>query len=110
MADRATELRYAPVNTVGAGPTTVVSAEAGMRVCVVGFVLSASAVVLVTWQDNTSSLCDCHLGQNVPFPVPCASGGWFMTEADEPLVLSQIGAGNVGGAVVYRMVPEHQRY
>lgn len=110
MADRASELRRETINCIGAGTHNLIAGEAGYRICVVGFLLSASAATGVTFQDETTSILDVYLAQDAPVVASEMTGGWFVTEADERLDLVVLAAATVNGIVIYRMIPQGQRY
>ncbi len=112
MADviRAGELKRQAINETGPGPATIVAALTGYRVAVVGFLLSADAADMVTWQDNATTLCDVYIGQDAPFAAPQMDPAWFVTRAGDPLVMAITGAATVAGVLVYRYVPEFQRF
>jgi hypothetical protein len=110
MADRPSELRSVGITQIGAGASVLVAGEVGYRVSVVALILSATAATQVTLQDAHVSLLDLYLAQNGPVMIPEAVGGWFVSTSGDALSIVNITGGNVAGRLVYRMIPDHQRY
>lgn len=112
MANRALEIARETVILSGAGNHAVISAPgAGYDIVIVAMVLSANGTIMITLQDDTASLLDVYLLANVPYVLPGLQAGWVRCHEDNGLTLS-LGAGaiNVGGMIVYRIVPSHQEY
>jgi hypothetical protein len=110
MADRASELRSTGIAQIGAGTSVLVAGEVGYCVSVVALILSATAATQITLQDAHVSLLDLYLAQNGPVVVPVADGNWIVGTSGDALSIVNVTGGNVAGRIVYRMVPDHQRY
>jgi len=101
----------APITAV-AGTTTVVAAQAGRRVRVLGYVLVASAAGTITWQDGAalalSGAMALAVGQSLvapdTAPVVGSERGWFLTGTSQSLVLNLGTGAAAAGHVLYDFV------
>ena len=106
MADRALAIARQAIVIAGAGVTSLVAGVADYRIHVVGLVLTSDAVTQITMQDDSTSLMDIHLVAGGVCVMPDSTAGWLRCVSGDSLSLSSSG-GNLGGVVLYRMVPDH---
>lgn len=111
MANRPSEIRRARVNLVGAGVHIVIAGEVGYRIAIVGALLSANAVTQVTAQDTAATaMMDLYLPANVVIPIPQMDPAWGLVPTGLGLNINVVAAANVGGVIVYRMVPDNMEF
>lgn len=102
---------HAAISASGAGANAIVTAVAGKRIRVCGYVLSFSGSVNAKWQSGSTDLtgliyggagivAQAPVGPQQPGGVP----GWFETTAGAALNLNLSGATAVGGHVSYLIV------
>jgi hypothetical protein len=95
--------------TALAGLTTVVLAQPGRRVRVLGYVLVAGAAGTVQWQDGAATALSgamaLAVGQSLVAPdtsaVMGSERGWFLTGTGQTLVLNVGGSGSAAGHVLF---------
>jgi hypothetical protein len=100
----------APINVSALGANTLVPAQPGRRVRVIGFLLSGAGAVNVTWQDGATNnlsgpLAIAAAGGTITAPIgPAVVGSelfWMITAVSQSLVLNLSAAVAVGGVLVY---------
>src|SRR5215813_5563985 len=96
------------ITASSSGDNTVVAAQAGYAIRVLGYVLTFSAAVNAKWKSGSSTdLTGLLYGIGTgPLPVvvpECGKvqRGWFQTAAGQALVLNLSGGVAVGGHVIY---------
>src|SRR5215831_10868167 len=103
----------APINVSASGATVVVTAQAGRRIRVLGFILSGAAAVNVKWQDGTPTdlsglMTIPAAGTSIVAPIaPPVVGSqqyWIITAAAQALLLNLSAAVAVGGILIYDVV------
>jgi len=108
MADRSLAIARQPVIIItGAGNTTLITGVAGYRIHIVGLALTADAVAQITLQDEHTSLMDIRLVAGGVIVLPDSRAGWIRCQSGDDFVLANGTAANVGGTILYRMVPDH---
>jgi hypothetical protein len=99
------QVRFAPISASQAGDTVVVPAEPGKRLRVVQFLFAAENVVSVKFKSGETDLTGF---------VPIGQPGWgisqdlnpigyFLTNPDEPLIVSLSDDVPIGGVLGYRV-------
>jgi hypothetical protein len=106
-------MQSAPINATASGANTIVAAQAGQRIRVLGFVLDAAGVVTITWQDGAGAALSgpLTLPANAPIvaaPIAPAIMGsacyWMTTGPGQSLQLNLSSAVAVGGMVIFDVV------
>lgn len=101
------QIKSAPIAVSSSGDNTIVTAVAGKKIRVLGYVLVANAAVNTKWKsgagtDKTGLLYNAaNGGVSAPVVGDPSEVFWFETAAGEALVLNLSGAVAVGGHVVY---------
>ncbi|HMF13568.1 MAG TPA: hypothetical protein VKE94_14715 [Gemmataceae bacterium] len=99
-----------PIAASTSGVNTLVAAQTGRRVRVLGFILSGAGAVNVTFQDGSSAnlsgtLAITAAGVNIVAPIaPPVVGSqqfWMITAVSQSLVLNLSAAVGVGGVLCY---------
>lgn len=105
-SNEAIDILSAPINISSSGNNTIVSAVAGKKIIVLGYVTVCAGAVSVRWQSSGGTILDgpCAFAANGGAAPPMAECGHFETVAGEGLVINLGGAVQVGGHVVYGLV------
>jgi hypothetical protein len=99
-----------PISAAASGPNTIVPAQTGRRIRVLGFLLSGAGAVNVTWQDGAANnlsglLTIAGAGGTITAPIaPPLVGSelyWMIGATSQALVLNLSAAVGVGGMVVW---------
>jgi|SRR5215469_7752383 len=103
----------APINISTSGDNTLVAAQPGRRVRVLGFLLAGAGAVNATWKDGAGTALSGPLalaaaGGTITAPIaPPVVGSqlfWMATGVGQSLVLNLSAAVGVGGVVVYDFI------
>ena len=97
----------ASINATSAGANTVVAAVPGKRIVVLKYKRIAAAAVTVTWESSGGAVLDgpCALAANGGEVEPFCVSGHFSTLQSEGLVLYLSGSVQVGGNLLYTLLP-----
>lgn len=84
----------------------VVAAQgAGVKIRVLGYVLSSSAAINAHFRSAATPISATHyFAANGSIVVPEGKSGWFQTAANEALNLQLSGAGTIGTSVIWHQV------
>jgi hypothetical protein len=101
------------INAAASGPNTIVPAQPGRRVRVLGFLLTAAGAVSVQWQDGGGAnlsglLVIAAAGGTITAPIAPPVVGtelfWMVGTTSQSLILNLSAAVGVGGMVIFDFV------
>ena len=97
----------AAINVSSSGANTVIAAVSGKRIIVLKYKRIAAAKVTATWESGGGTVLDgpCSLAANGGEVEPFCISGHFATLSGEALVLFLGDAVQVGGNLLYTLLP-----
>ena len=104
-----TDTYFARVNADSDGDNTIVAAVTGMRIRVISYTLTATAVGIATVKSASTALAELSVGTVTTAPIPISFAGSaiaaaFQTAVGEALVFNTQVAQDVNGHLAYLLV------
>lgn len=96
------DVKFATVAASASGDNIIVAAVTGKKIKVIGYLLSASAIVNAKWRSATTDISGLlYMDAKGGAVAPEAKKGWFTTASGVALNLNLSAAVAVGGHVAY---------